>query len=191
MLIGRYSAILDACVLHRAFVRNALLWLSHAQLFRPLWSDEILDEWQGSIIRRKADVDKEALADQRQTMTAEFEDAMVSGHQALVPCVTLPDVKDQHVLAAAIVGRADAIVTENLKDFPEQALSVYAIEAIHPDAFLVNVIDLDPSRAIAALKDHRSALSRSTPTPDEYVARFDVEGMHQTRVRLKEFVGLL
>lgn len=191
MLVGRYSALLDACVLHRGFVRGAFLWLSRAQLFRPLWSEEILDEWEESIIKRRADSNREDLAERRQTMTTSFEDAMVGGYAALIDCLTLPDANDRHVLAAAIVGRADAIVTENLKDFPDEALSVYSIEAIHPDTFLVNVIDLDPPRAIAALKEHRSALSRSVPTPEEYIAKFDLDGMRQTRERLREFAALL
>ncbi|WP_354002110.1 PIN domain-containing protein [Pseudotabrizicola sediminis] len=47
-------------------------------------------------------------------------DCLVTGYEALMPALTLPDADDRHVLAAAIVGRCDAIVTQNLKDFPPE-----------------------------------------------------------------------
>ena len=46
-------------------------------------------------------------------------------------------MNDVHVLAAAIAGHADCIVTSNLRDFPPQLLAPFALEAIHPDEFLV------------------------------------------------------
>lgn len=118
MLIGRYTAVLDACVLHPAFVRGALLWFAYERLFRPPWSAEILDEWQRSLARKFPHVPTDKLAGQRALMEPEFEDAIVCGYGAIAAGLVLPDPEDRHVLAAAIVGRADAIITANLKDFP-------------------------------------------------------------------------
>ena len=49
-----------------------------------------------------------------------------------------PDPDDRHVVAAAIVGHANAIVTFNTKDFPATVLQPYGIEVLHPDEFMMN-----------------------------------------------------
>jgi len=67
-------------------------------------------------------------------------DALVTGYEELIDGLHLPDPDDRHVLAAAIRGRADVIVTCNLKDFPAGALKSYGIEAQHPDEFLLNLL---------------------------------------------------
>lgn len=191
MLIGRYTAVLDACVLHPAFVRGALLWLAAERLFRPLWSAEILDEWQASLLRKFPELTGDKLAASRTLMEVEFEDAMVSGYQPLIPALTLPDTNDRHVLAAAIIGGADAIVTANLRDFPNEVVGAFDIEVIHPDDFLVNAIDLDTGKALTALRRHRQALAQSRPTTADYLARFERCGLIQTHQRLQDVVDLL
>ena len=70
MLIGRYTAVLDACVLHPAFLQGALLWLATERLYRPVWSDVILDEWQRSLEKRFGEGDSKVL-----TKRAQMEDA--------------------------------------------------------------------------------------------------------------------
>ena len=177
MLIGRYTAVLDACVLHPVFVRGVLLWFAAERLFRPLWSAAIWTEWERSLQRKHPDVTPEQLQAQRQKMETAFDEAMVVGFDSLINSLTLPDPDDRHVLAAAIVGRADAIVTANLKDFPEAATSPFNIEAIHPDDFIVNAINLDPARALTAFRRHREALSTTSPTPVEYLERFERCGL--------------
>ena len=62
--------------------------------------------------------------------------ALVVGYENLIPKLTLPDENDRHVLAAAIRGRAQVIVTMNLKDFPAEVLQKYDTEAQHPDEFI-------------------------------------------------------
>ena len=77
-------------------------------------------------------------------MDSHTRDCLVTGYEALIPSVELPDPDDRHVLAAAIIGRCDVIVTQNVKDFPEISLAPYAIDVQHPDEFLCNHLNLAP-----------------------------------------------
>ncbi len=79
----------------------------------------------------------------RSLMNAHVRDALVDGHQPLIPALELPDPGDRHVLAAAIKCGADLILAFNLDDFPEHALASYGIGACHPDLFLVDQLNLD------------------------------------------------
>lgn len=191
MLIGRYTAVLDACVLHPGLVRGVLLWFAAERLFRPLWTDEIWREWERSLIRKHPHVTLEQLAPQRRQMQDAFEDARVEGFEPLIEGLTLPDPNDRHVLAAAIAGRADAIVTANLKDFPPAVTAAFNVEIIHPDDFIVSAIDLDTGKALTALRRHREALSNSAPTASAYLDRFERCGLIQSHQRLQDLVDLL
>ena len=78
-------------------------------------------------------------------MDEAFDDARVEGWEPLEGAIELPDRDDRHVVAAALRGRADAIITENVKDFPEEVLGHIGLEAIRLDDFLLDQYDLDPS----------------------------------------------
>jgi hypothetical protein len=67
--------------------------------------------------------------------TRTCSDCLVEQFEPLIAGLDLPDPGDRHVLAAAIRGRADVIVTRNLRDFPPDRLAPYGIEAQHPDTF--------------------------------------------------------
>lgn len=75
-------------------------------------------------------------------------DCLVEGYESLIPEVELPDEDDRHVLAAAIRTGASAIITFNLKDFPEKALKPHGIDAISPDEFILDVIGLEPEAVL-------------------------------------------
>lgn len=191
MLIGRYPALLDANVLHPAFVRGALLWFADERLFQPRWSDDIIKEWRRSVRDRFTDVTDEQLNAQQALMTEQFPDAEVTGYAPFVGGLDLPDPDDRHVLAAAIVGRCSGIITSNLKHFPPAIAEQYEIEIVHPDDFIVNIIDLHPSRAVAASKRHRAAMTATNPTPTEFLERFKRAGLIQAHQRLSLHADLL
>ena len=77
--------------------------------------------------------------------------SITAAYDELVDGLLLPDPDDRHVLAAAIRAGAQAIVTFNVKDFPASTLSKYSMEALHPDDFLLDVIDLAPAALCAAV----------------------------------------
>lgn len=190
MLIGRYTSVLDACVLHPAFLRASLLWFAAERLYRPIWSEQIFEEWARSL-KRRFDDPAEKLKAQRETMERAFPTAMVQLPDGLIEGLGLPDENDRHVLAAAVVGRADAIITTNLKHFPADVCAGYNLEVIHPDDFLVNVIDLHQDRAIAACRKHRAVLKAPPYSAAEFVAKFEAAGLIQTHQRLLPLIDLL
>ena len=63
-------------------------------------------------------------------MDRHFPDALAVDFERLIDGISLPDPGDRHVLAAAIKGQADVIVTQNLEDFPQEQLDLCQIEAI-------------------------------------------------------------
>ncbi|WP_161596025.1 PIN domain-containing protein [Flavisphingopyxis soli] len=191
MLVGRYSAFLDANVLHPAFLRASLLWFADARLLRPVWSKDVLKEWRRSVQRRHSDIDDAKLDALQATFVDQFPDAEVSEYEPFIEAIQLPDKDDRHVLAAAIVGRCNGIITSNLKHFPPDALDKFGIEAVHPDDFIVNIIDLDSNKALGACKRHREAMTKSAPTVEEFLERFKIAGLIQAHHRLCQNKELL
>lgn len=155
-----FRAVLDACVLYPASVRDALLRLAEIELYDVLWSERILDEVERNLIE-KAGATPKGAGRLRATIAGTFEAACVPEEAiARLEPAMRNDPKDRHVLAAAVAGGADAIVTDNLRDFPEDSCSIYGVEAISADAFLCQLYDLDPGRVIDAIERQAAALKR-------------------------------
>ena len=121
-----FTALLDACVLYPAPLRDLLIETALTGVYRARWSNAIHEEWIGSLLRQRPDLDPEILARTRALMDSAIPDCLVNGYEPLIPSLHLPDSNDRHVLAAAVSGRADVIVTFNLKDFPDETLSAEA-----------------------------------------------------------------
>lgn len=157
--MARFSAVLDACVLVPVTQADSLLRLAAAGLYRPLWSARILDEMVDALERIHPDMMATGAARRRASvMNAAFVDACVEeGDGAMLTAFELPDADDAHVVEAAVWGRADVIVTNNLKDFPDSALSRLNLQAQHPDRFLLDQLDLDPDRVMGALSEQAAA----------------------------------
>ena len=117
---ARYTAVLDACVLYPMLLRDLLLSLAHADLYSAKWTGHIRDEWVRAKLRDCPDRERQIIS-AAETMEAAISDCMVTGYEHLIGGLKLPDPDDRHVLAAAIAGHADAIVTLNEKDFPKES----------------------------------------------------------------------
>ncbi len=154
-----FVALLDANVLYPVWLRDAFLSVAETEVFQVRWSEQILREAARNIKSNRPDLDPTVIDRSFDDVRQSFDDAMVTGYQALVPVMS-NHPKDRHVLAAAIVGRADVIVTENLAHFPDRALNPYGIDAQHPDEFLCNQWDLDEEAVAEAIERWRGGLSR-------------------------------
>ena len=105
--------------------------------------------------------------------------------------MTLPDVNDRHVLAAAIVAGADVIVTYNLKDFPATIFEQYGIEAQHPDEFITHMIDLAPPVVCEAAKRQRMSLKNPPQSVEDLLSAYERQSLAQTVAELRLYDGLL
>lgn len=161
-----FSVVLDACVLVPHPLFDTLLRLAHAGLYRPLWSAQILEEVRRTLVD-KFGIDEGKAERRVDRMLAAFPDAMITGHERLVSGMT-NDPKDRHVLAAAVRAGASMIVTANLKDFPPDSTGPYAVEVSHPDEFLLDQLDLDPSTVVRCLREQQGTYRNPAWTPVEF-----------------------
>jgi predicted nucleic acid-binding protein len=189
--VSRYTALLDANVLFPAPLRDILLQLAVTDLFQAKWTADIHREWIEALMRRDPPPDRAALERTRKLMDQATRDSLVTGYEPLIASLTLPDPDDRHVLAAAIVGRCDVIVTQNRRDFPEAALAPFAIEAQHPDVFLYNHLSLAPGVVCSAVRKVRARLRNPPFSVEDYLATLTRQGLVATVGELQSFVDLL
>jgi len=169
-----FTAFLDTCTLFGGYLCDTFLRLAEAETYRPLWSADVLDELHRNLLRRGL---AESAVDHRiASMRRAFPDAEVTGYQSLVPGLTC-DEKDRHVLAAAIRGNADVLVTFNINDFPASATEPFDLDVIAPDAFLLDQLDLNPAVVIDGLRRQADAYSRPPVSTDELLHRLTAAGV--------------
>lgn len=142
-MISTFTAFFDSNVFFGARLRSLMVELAQSGQFRARWSEDVHREWIGAVIEKRPDIDHEALERYKKQMNTAAPDCVVSGYQPLVATLNLPDPQDRHVPAAAIVARANVIVTFNAKDFPEEVLTPLGLHTRHPDEFIADVESLD------------------------------------------------
>lgn len=108
-----------------------------------------------------------------------FPDALVDNYEQLINLLALPDDKDRHVLAA-IKTNANIIVTNNMKDFPEEYLAKFGLTAKMADDFITDTIDLNTNIAVEAFR--ALVLNRTNPNLDEFeiLDRFRKNGLNES-----------
>lgn len=185
------TALYDACVLYPAPLRDLLVSLGGIGIFRARWSDRIHKEWIDNLLRERPDLTRKALERTQELMDKAVLDCLVMNYENLIPSLKLPDKDDRHVLAAAIRGRADVIVTMNLKHFPAKVLSEYSLEAQHPDEFVAHLLDLHPGAVCGALHEMRKRLTKPSKTPKEFLNTLERQGLAETVAALRQFKDLL
>lgn len=189
---ARYTALLDACVLFPLAVTDALMSLATAGLFAAKWTQQIEREWVAALEEQRPDL-KGKLETRRDSMREAIPDWEVAEAACapLIASLVLPDPNDRHVLAAAIAGHADCIVTANLRDFPSEIVSVHGIEVVDPDRFIINQWDLDPIVAMTAFKRMRARRKKPEATPEDFAQALERGGLPATSQRIRDAIDLI
>ncbi|HEY4210736.1 MAG TPA: PIN domain-containing protein [Steroidobacteraceae bacterium] len=161
----RFTVVLDACTIFPMLPRDVLLTLAAHEFFSPKWSPRIRAEWTRNLVVRMKERSlggdpQKAVNRITAVMKEAFPDAEVET-EVPEPAVLAPvSPKDRHVVVTAMAARADAIVTFNVKDFAASHLKEsLEIEIIHPDDFVMDLVDLNEKRAVAAFRVRRLQLS--------------------------------
>ena len=187
----RFTVVLDTDVLVGALVRNILLTFAEAGFFRVRWSSTtIRTEFEPAVIRA-ARLSPEKSAFQRARIEEAFPEGEIVEDPALVESLSLPDPNDRHIFAAAIQTKAALIVTNNLKDFPPEALGAHQIEPISADSFIADCIDLAGAEAIAALRTLRERFNRPEIDAEGFLRLVEERGLSQTAAMLQDYRPLL
>ncbi len=185
------TAFLDASVLYPALLRDILMRLASRGLFHARWSAQVHDEWMSALIRNRPDIPYARIERTRHLMDTHLQDARVEGYEHRIESITLPDADDRHVLAAAIHCGARVIVTTNLRDFPASTLAPFSIEACHPDAFILGLLENDESNVVAALRLVRRPLKNPPLTAATFLAEMSRQGLSASADALAGFVDSL
>ena len=186
-MFDNLTAFLDASVLYPAPLRDLLMELAVSDLYRAKWSDAVHEEWIGAVLQNRNDLTRAQLERTRDLMDAHVRDALVTDFEQLIDVLELPDRNDRHVLAAAIKGRADLIVTVNRKDFPAEKLDRWGIEAQHPDEFLIHRFHLSQPVFLQAVKTVRMRLKNPPRSVQNYLDTLRTQGLLATVKAIEPF----
>ncbi len=182
--------VYDACVLYPAALRDLLIRLALEDLCQARWSDEILDEVFRNLREDRPDLDPERLSRTRRMMCDAVPGCLVVDHLDLVDGLDLPDPSDRHVLAAAIRTRAEVIVTDNLKDFPDQKLRPCGIVALSADEFVIRVIRAAPLQVAHIIEQQAADLKKPPCSVEKLLLKLELQGLRRSASLLAQLLAV-
>jgi hypothetical protein len=142
-----------------------------------------------AILKNRPDLSAEKLSRTRELMCRAVPDCLVDRYESLIGGLELPDPGDRHVLAAAIRCNAQAIVTFNIKHFPDHLLARWDVEAKHPDEFVMESLDIAPGVVVRCLSEQTASLRNPTQTLEEVLDTLSKAGLAQSCVRLGDLLS--
>jgi len=170
-----FTAFLDTNALYGEYLCDTLLRLAEAGTYRPQQSAGVIEELERNLVE-KAGLATEAVRRRIGAMRRAFPDSEVQGYEALIESMTC-DAKDRHVLAAAVRGQSEALVTFNGDDFPDNSTAPYDIEVINTDDFLLDQLDLYPGITLAVLRSQASDYAAPPMTMAQLLGALAIAGV--------------
>ncbi|MDR3375550.1 MAG: PIN domain-containing protein [Ancalomicrobiaceae bacterium] len=179
-MISTFTAFIDANVFYGARLRSLALFLAQTKLFRARWSKDVHNEWIENLLKNRPDLNRNDLDRTRHLMDQSVPDCLVNGYEPLIERFTLPDPRDRHILAAAIVAHASVVVTFNLSDFPADTLSTHGLHAKHPDEFILDIADIHRESFLNAVSEEWTHYKKPTLSLDDYADSLRAAGVPNT-----------
>lgn len=157
--------VLDACVLFPTVMREMLLGTAGLGVYVPLWSARILEEWARAA-RRLGEGAEDIARGEIALMRSDFRASEVAADDGLTETLYLPDENDRHVLATALTGDAELLLTKNLRDFPGRVLAKHGVLPLDPDRFLFDLHQEDADLVgVARRVQERAEAASGRPQP--------------------------
>lgn len=181
--------VYDANVIYPGSLRDLLVRLARAGLVEARWTNQILKEMVDAIVRRQPNL-RTKLERTCSLMNSAVEDALVIDYEYLIPDINLPDPNDRHVLAAAIHSNAQTIITNNLKDFPQDILDIYEVKAQSADDFILSICEANFSRVEKIIMEQAYELRKPPSSLEEVLDRLDRVGIPESAKILRAHLGL-
>jgi predicted nucleic acid-binding protein len=180
--IAKFSVFIDSNVLHQEFLRDLILRLSTKDTFIVRWSDDVLRELRASL--QKVPLTDDKIENLIELLQSAFPDAAVTEYVTFIDGILVKDLNDRHIVAAAMRGGCEVIVTNNVKDFA--GVEAYNIDAQHPDVFLFHHYALEPTKTIQAIHEHIASMKRPPLTSELYLERLANDGAVAVADKLRE-----
>lgn len=158
--------LIDACVLYPTVMREVLIGVAVQGLFEPVWSARILEEWARAAARL-GDGFEDVARGEIALLKARWPKAEIVYSRDVEDSLHLPDMDDRHVLAAAIAGKADILLTMNLKDFPTRVVSGHGVVRRDPDSLLREMFDENPDVVRKVAENVRQVAEQLSGTPQD------------------------
>lgn len=185
------TVLFDSSVLYPAPIRDILIELAINGLYQAKWTEEIHEEWIRNLLKNRKDLQRFQLERTKDLMNKSIPDCLVCGYKNLINIVNLPDPDDQHVVAAAIKSNSQLIVTNNIKDFPNNVLSDFDIESINADDFFLDQLDLNRPLFLRSIKEIRKRLKSPPKTSEEYLFILQQVRLFSTVEELEKYADLI
>lgn len=160
-----FTALLDTCVLVPSTQRDVLLECASTEIYRPVWSQAILDELAYTLTRLLTL--KGRTTDEVNAYVTRLRNQMGNA---------FPDPDDTHVVAAALTAGAQVIVTSDRRGFTTGLPP--GLTTRHPDDFLLDALDLAPTAVLAAVHAVAARTGRHGPahSPHDLVEHLSKTG---------------
>lgn len=180
-----FIAVYDANALYPNSQRDLLIRIGLAGLVQAKWTEQIIDETVHALARNHPETPPGKLERLRRLINRSVPDCLVTGYEALIDGLKLPDPGDRHVLAAAIKAGAQVIVTANLRDYPPAELRPWNVEAKSPDDFVLDQIGIDEKVVFACVQQIADSRKRSPATVSDVLRQLENSGLVQSVAALR------